>query len=56
MTLFFDSKVDFGEDVITTILEWHQMESLLAIASYSQKKGGIISIVDEYVSSFRFKC
>lgn len=53
MTLFFDNKVNFGEDdVVSTIFEWHSTESLLAVASYSQNKGGIISIIDEYVCIF----
>lgn len=53
MTLFFDNKINFGEDdVVSTILEWHSTESLLAVASYSQSKGGIISIIDEYVCRY----
>lgn len=50
MTLYFDNKVKFSEPgIISTILEWHPIESYLAVASYSQDKGGIITIFDENV-------
>uniref|UniRef100_A0A336M4N6 CSON011732 protein n=1 Tax=Culicoides sonorensis TaxID=179676 RepID=A0A336M4N6_CULSO len=45
MTLFFDTKVQFlDEKTISTVSDWHSIESLFAVASYSQDKGGSVTI------------
>lgn len=51
MTLYFDTKVQFlDSDAISTIGVWHQNESIFAVASYSQNRGGSVTIFDDLVS------
>ncbi|XP_063697892.1 intraflagellar transport protein 140 homolog [Culicoides brevitarsis] len=48
MTLFFDTKVQFlDEKTISTVSDWHPIESLFAVASYSQDKGGSVTIFND---------
>ncbi|XP_022916343.2 intraflagellar transport protein 140 homolog [Onthophagus taurus] len=48
MTLYFESPVSFLENgAISTSGIWHPNAPLLAIASYSQEKGGFVTIFDE---------
>lgn len=48
MTLYFDTKIQFpDEGSISTISNWHPIESLFAIASYSQEKGGSVTIFND---------
>lgn len=50
MTLYFDSPVQFSETgVISTHGVWHPSAPLLAIGSYSQERGGFVTIFDELV-------
>lgn len=50
MTLYFETLVRFPEsNVISTNQLWHPSSPLLAIASYSQNRGGFVSIFDELV-------
>ncbi|GAB0089345.1 intraflagellar transport protein 140 homolog [Sergentomyia squamirostris] len=45
MTLFFDTKVQFpDQDAVSTVAQWHRLEPLLAVASYSQERGGSVTI------------
>ncbi|XP_054730217.1 intraflagellar transport protein 140 homolog [Anastrepha obliqua] len=45
MTLYFDTKVEFlDSDAVSTIGNWHISEPLFAVASYSQERGGSITI------------
>ncbi|XP_067639118.1 intraflagellar transport protein 140 homolog isoform X2 [Eurosta solidaginis] len=45
MTLYFDTKVEFLDtDAVSTIGNWHLSEPLFAVASYSQERGGSITI------------
>ncbi|XP_017466425.1 PREDICTED: intraflagellar transport protein 140 homolog [Rhagoletis zephyria] len=45
MTLYFDTKVEFlDSDAVSTIGNWHLSEPLFAVASYSQERGGSITI------------
>ncbi|XP_049310514.1 intraflagellar transport protein 140 homolog [Bactrocera dorsalis] len=45
MTLYFDTKVEFLDfDAVSTIGNWHLTEPLFAVASYSQERGGSITI------------
>lgn len=51
MTLYFDTKVQFlDSDAISTIGVWHQNESIFAVASFSQNRGGSVTIFDDLVS------
>ncbi|XP_055684546.1 intraflagellar transport protein 140 homolog [Lutzomyia longipalpis] len=44
MTLFFDTKVQFpDQDAVSTVAVWHRREPLLAVASYSQDRGGTVA-------------
>ncbi|KAB0793767.1 hypothetical protein PPYR_13387 [Photinus pyralis] len=48
MTLYFETPVLFKEaNVISTNQVWHPNAPLLAIASYSQDRGGFVGIFDE---------
>lgn len=50
MTLYFENPVNFAEaDTITTDEIWHPLSPLLAVASYSQERGGFVTIFDELV-------
>jgi len=50
MTLYFDTKVQFlDSEAISTIGVWHPNEPLIAIASYSQDRGGSVTIFDDTV-------
>lgn len=51
MTLYFDTKVEFlDSDAVSTIGNWHLSEPLFAVASYSQERGGSITIFTDSVS------
>lgn len=53
MTLYFDTKVQFlDSDAISTIGVWHQNESIFAVSSFSQNRGGSVTIFDDLVSFF----
>lgn len=53
MSLYFENPVNFPETgAISTNGVWHPNAALLAIASYSQEKGGFVTIFDELVSIF----
>ncbi|XP_069684990.1 intraflagellar transport protein 140 homolog [Periplaneta americana] len=48
MSLYFDSKVQSPDPGCINIhLEWHEQHPLLAVSSYSQDKGGFVTIYDE---------
>lgn len=48
MTLFFDTKVQFlDSEAVSTISLWHNIESVFAVASYSQNRGGSVTVFDE---------
>lgn len=48
MTLYFDTKVQFLDaDAISTISAWHPNENLFAVASFSQDRGGSVTIFDD---------
>ncbi|XP_055845818.1 intraflagellar transport protein 140 homolog [Episyrphus balteatus] len=48
MTLYFDSKVQFlDSDAVSTIGRWHPNEPIFAVASYSQDRGGSVTIFDD---------
>lgn len=50
MTLYFDTKAQFLDaEAISTIGTWHLNEPLFAVASYSQDKGGSVTIFDDSV-------
>lgn len=50
MSLYFDTPVQFKEiGAITTNGVWHPSSPLLAVASYSQERGGFVSIFDDLV-------
>lgn len=49
MTLFFDTKVLLDSEAVSTISVWHSVESVFAVASYSQNRGGSVTIFDEQV-------
>ncbi|KAH8393888.1 hypothetical protein KR215_005842 [Drosophila sulfurigaster] len=45
MTLYFDTKIEFLDlDAVSTISSWHPNEPLFAVASYSQERGGSVTI------------
>ncbi|XP_030384608.1 intraflagellar transport protein 140 homolog [Scaptodrosophila lebanonensis] len=45
MTLYFDTKIEFlDSDAVSTISRWHLNEPLFAVASYSQERGGSVTI------------
>ncbi|XP_075159141.1 intraflagellar transport protein rempA [Haematobia irritans] len=45
MTLFFDTKVEFLDaDAVGTIGSWHSREPIFAVASYSQERGGSVTV------------
>lgn len=51
MTLYFENPVNFTESsTISTNETWHPISPILAIASYSQEKGGFVTIFDELVT------
>lgn len=53
MTLYFDTKVQFlDSEAVSTITLWHSIESVFAVASYSQNRGGSVTIFDEQVRIF----
>lgn len=48
MTLYFDIRVQNRETAsISTIITWHNHYPLLAVAAYSQEKGGFVTIYDD---------
>ncbi|EAT45838.1 AAEL002943-PA [Aedes aegypti] len=48
MTLYFDSKVQFlDSEAISTVSSWHPNESIFAVASYSNERGGSVTIFDD---------
>ncbi|XP_055586637.1 intraflagellar transport protein 140 homolog [Uranotaenia lowii] len=48
MTLYFDSKVQFlDSEAISTVSCWHPIEPLFAVASYSNERGGSVTIFDD---------
>lgn len=52
MTLYIDTKLSFSdENVVSTVGSWHASLPLLAVGSYSQEKGGFVTIFQETVSS-----
>ncbi|KAK5641268.1 hypothetical protein RI129_009815 [Pyrocoelia pectoralis] len=54
MTLYFETPVLFKEaNVISTNQIWHPNAPLLAIASYSQDRGGFVGIFDELGESLK---
>lgn len=51
MTLYFDTKIEFlDSDAVSTISSWHPNEPLFAVASYSQERGGSVTIFADTVS------
>ncbi|XP_013113218.2 intraflagellar transport protein 140 homolog [Stomoxys calcitrans] len=45
MTLLFDTKVEFlDSDAVGTIGSWHFREPIFAVASYSQERGGSVTV------------
>lgn len=56
MTLYFDTKVEFlDSDAVSTIGTWHSNESVFAVASYSQDRGGSVTIFSDSVSYKQMK-
>jgi hypothetical protein len=50
MSLYFDSKVQSPDPGCISInVEWHEQHPLLAVSSYSQDRGGFVTIYDELV-------
>lgn len=50
MTLYFENPVNFPETAsISTNGVWHPNATLLAVASYSQERGGFVTIFDDLV-------
>lgn len=50
MTLYFENAVNFSEiGSISTNGIWHPSAALLAVSSFSQDKGGYVTIFDELV-------
>ncbi|XP_050099800.1 intraflagellar transport protein 140 homolog [Anopheles aquasalis] len=48
MTLFFDTKVQFlDSEAISTVSSWHPVEPIFAVASYSNVRGGSVTIFDD---------
>ncbi|XP_021936986.1 intraflagellar transport protein 140 homolog isoform X3 [Zootermopsis nevadensis] len=48
MSLYFDSKVQSPDPGCINInIEWHEQHPLLAVSSYSQERGGFVTIYDE---------
>uniref|UniRef100_A0A182NDP1 Uncharacterized protein n=1 Tax=Anopheles dirus TaxID=7168 RepID=A0A182NDP1_9DIPT len=48
MTLYFDTKVQFlDSEAISTVSCWHPVEPLFAVASYSNERGGSVTIFDD---------
>ncbi|XP_055383288.1 intraflagellar transport protein 140 homolog [Condylostylus longicornis] len=48
MTLYFDSRVQFFDsDAVSTVGRWHPNEPIFAIASFSQDRGGSVTIFDD---------
>lgn len=55
MTLYIDTKLSFSEEnIISTIASWHPSLPLLAVGSYNQDKGGLITIFGENVSEDKY--
>jgi len=53
MSLYFDSKVQSPDPGCINInLEWHEKHPLLAVSSYSQDRGGFVTIYDDLVFTF----
>ncbi|EDW77675.1 uncharacterized protein Dwil_GK24432 [Drosophila willistoni] len=44
MTLYFDTKIEFLDLAVSTISSWHPNEPLFAVASFSQERGGSVTI------------
>lgn len=56
MTLYFDTKIEFlDSDAVSTISSWHPNEPLFAVASYSQERGGSVTIFADTVSGHKWK-
>lgn len=50
MTLYFDTKVQFlDSEAISTVSSWHPVEPIFAVASYSNERGGSVTIFDDTV-------
>lgn len=50
MTLYFDTKVQFlDSEAISTVSCWHPNEPIFAVASYSNERGGSVTIFDDTV-------
>nr|XP_049461792.1 intraflagellar transport protein 140 homolog [Anopheles coluzzii] len=48
MTLYFDTKVQFlDSEAISTVSSWHPVEPIFAVASYSNERGGSVTIFDD---------
>uniref|UniRef100_A0AAG5DP30 Uncharacterized protein n=1 Tax=Anopheles atroparvus TaxID=41427 RepID=A0AAG5DP30_ANOAO len=48
MTLYFDTKVQFlDSEAISTVSSWHAVEPIFAVASYSNERGGSVTIFDD---------
>ncbi|XP_053678512.1 intraflagellar transport protein 140 homolog [Anopheles nili] len=48
MTLYFDTKVQFlDSEAISTVSSWHSVEPIFAVASYSNERGGSVTIFDD---------
>ncbi|XP_058813913.1 intraflagellar transport protein 140 homolog [Topomyia yanbarensis] len=48
MTLYFDTKVQFlDSEAISTVSCWHPNEPIFAVASYSNERGGSVTIFDD---------
>ncbi|KAK9885497.1 hypothetical protein WA026_010990 [Henosepilachna vigintioctopunctata] len=54
MTLYFENALRSGElSSISLNVKWHPNASLLAVASFSQEKGGFVTVFDELGDSFK---
>lgn len=54
MSLYFDCIVDSPHtSAINTQIAWHPQATCLAVAAYSEDKGGAVNVYTGEVSSFR---
>lgn len=53
MTLYFENALRAGElSSISLNVGWHPNAPFLAVASFSQEKGGFVTVFDELVKFF----
>lgn len=54
MTLYFENALRSGElSSISLNVKWHPNATFLAVASFSQEKGGFVTVFDELVRELR---